>query len=175
MGEFRTQGYLAPAMINFLSLLGWNDGTEQEIFSVEELTTKFSLDRITKSAAVFDKVRGEGGGQAEAGNAGPGGVGGSSVLGAGVGSRACIWCNRCVVSHVSGSLPRPAQEQPASRYHCTARCLALRRPPPLHSPATPRHPPPPPYIHPATPRPPPYIHPPPPSPPYIHPPPPACR
>ncbi|PNW80349.1 hypothetical protein CHLRE_07g313700v5 [Chlamydomonas reinhardtii] len=57
VGEFRTQGYLAPAMINFLSLLGWNDGTEQEIFSVEELTTKFSLDRITKSAAVFDKVK----------------------------------------------------------------------------------------------------------------------
>ncbi|GLC33308.1 hypothetical protein PLESTB_000347800 [Pleodorina starrii] len=57
VGEFRNQGYLAPAMINFLSLLGWNDGTEQEIFSVEELTTKFGLERITKSAAVFDKVK----------------------------------------------------------------------------------------------------------------------
>lgn len=57
MGEFRTQGYLAPAMLNFLSLLGWNDGTEQEIFTVDELTTKFGLERITKSAAVFDKVR----------------------------------------------------------------------------------------------------------------------
>ncbi len=58
MGEFRQQGYLAPAMINFLSLLGWNDGSEQEIYTVEELTAKFGLDRITKSAAVFDKVRG---------------------------------------------------------------------------------------------------------------------
>lgn len=57
VGEFRTQGYLAPAMINFLSLLGWNDGTEQEIFTADELTQKFSLDRITKSAAVFDKVK----------------------------------------------------------------------------------------------------------------------
>jgi hypothetical protein len=59
VGEFRAQGYLAPAMINFLSLLGWNDGTEQEIFSVPELTSKFSLDRITKSAAVFDKASSE--------------------------------------------------------------------------------------------------------------------
>ncbi|KXZ47875.1 hypothetical protein GPECTOR_32g488 [Gonium pectorale] len=57
VGEFRSQGYLASAMINFLSLLGWNDGTEQEIFSVDELTTKFGLERITKSAAVFDKVK----------------------------------------------------------------------------------------------------------------------
>lgn len=46
-------------MINFLSLLGWNDGSEQEIYTVEELTAKFGLDRITKSAAVFDKVWGD--------------------------------------------------------------------------------------------------------------------
>ncbi|KAF6253056.1 non-discriminatory gln-glu-trna synthetase [Scenedesmus sp. NREL 46B-D3] len=51
------QGYLAPAMVNFLSLLGWNDGTEQEIYTVDELTQAFALDRITKSAAVFDKVK----------------------------------------------------------------------------------------------------------------------
>lgn len=57
VGEFRQQGYLAPAMVNFLSLLGWNDGTEQEIFTVEELYKKFGLDRITKSPAVFDKVK----------------------------------------------------------------------------------------------------------------------
>ncbi|PNH06735.1 Glutamate--tRNA ligase, chloroplastic/mitochondrial, partial [Tetrabaena socialis] len=57
VGEFRTQGYLAPAMLNFLSLLGWNDGTEQEIFTIDELTQKFGLGRITKSAAVFDKVK----------------------------------------------------------------------------------------------------------------------
>lgn len=57
VGEFREEGYLAPAMVNFLSLLGWNDGTEQEIFNTEELQEKFSLDRITKSAAVFDKTK----------------------------------------------------------------------------------------------------------------------
>lgn len=53
----RLQGYLADAMINYLALLGWNDGTEQEIFTVEELTQKFSVGRITKSPAVFDKVK----------------------------------------------------------------------------------------------------------------------
>lgn len=57
VGEFKQQGYLAPAMINYLSLLGWNDGTEKEIFTVEELQQTFSLERITKSAAVFDKVK----------------------------------------------------------------------------------------------------------------------
>lgn len=57
VGEFREEGFLAPAMLNFLSLLGWNDGTEQEIFTEEELCEKFSLDRITKSGAVFDKTK----------------------------------------------------------------------------------------------------------------------
>lgn len=54
MGEFREKGYLAPAMVNFLSLLGWNDGSEQEIFTQDELRDKFSLGRVNKSAAVFD-------------------------------------------------------------------------------------------------------------------------
>ena len=57
VGEFKEEGYLAAAMVNFLSLLGWNDGTEQEIFAVEELQEKFALDRITKSPAVFDKTK----------------------------------------------------------------------------------------------------------------------
>jgi glutamyl-tRNA synthetase len=57
VGEFKEEGYLAAAMVNFLSLLGWNDGTEQEIFTVDELSEKFALDRITKSGAVFDKTK----------------------------------------------------------------------------------------------------------------------
>jgi len=57
VGEFKEEGYLASAMMNFLSLLGWNDGTEQEIFSVNELQDKFALNRITKSGAVFDKTK----------------------------------------------------------------------------------------------------------------------
>ena len=51
VGEFREDGFLAPAMLNYLSLLGWNDGSEQEIYSVEQLQQAFSLERITKSAA----------------------------------------------------------------------------------------------------------------------------
>jgi hypothetical protein len=42
------QGFLAPAMVNYLSLLGWNDGTEKEIYTVEELQGAFNLERITK-------------------------------------------------------------------------------------------------------------------------------
>lgn len=57
VGEYRQQGCLPSAMINFLSLLGWNDGTEQEIFTREELAEKFSLDRIHKSGAVFDTAK----------------------------------------------------------------------------------------------------------------------
>jgi glutamyl-tRNA synthetase len=57
VGEFREDGFLAQAMLNYLSLLGWNDGSEQEIYSVEELQKAFSLERITKSAAVFDKTK----------------------------------------------------------------------------------------------------------------------
>lgn len=57
MGEFREEGYLSEAMVNFLSLLGWNDGTEQEIYTRTELADRFSLQRITKSAAVFDKTK----------------------------------------------------------------------------------------------------------------------
>ncbi len=52
--QFRTQGYLPEAMINFMALLSWSDSSEQEIFSMHELIEKFSLDRVSSSAAVFD-------------------------------------------------------------------------------------------------------------------------
>lgn len=55
--EYREQGYLPSAMINFLATLGWNDGTEQEIFSRDELIEKFSLARVGKSGARFDERR----------------------------------------------------------------------------------------------------------------------
>ncbi len=51
---FREFGFLPEAMINFLALLGWNSGTEQEIFSMQELIEKFSLEQIGKSGARFD-------------------------------------------------------------------------------------------------------------------------
>jgi len=51
---FREMGFLPEAFVNMLGVLGWNDGTEQELFSLEELTQKFSVDRISKAGAKFD-------------------------------------------------------------------------------------------------------------------------
>jgi len=51
---YREDGYYAEAFINMLALLGWNPGTEQEIFSMEELINSFSLDRVGKSGSRFD-------------------------------------------------------------------------------------------------------------------------
>ena len=53
-GGFKESGYLPDAFINFLAMLGWNPGTEQELFSMEELIKEFSLDRIGKAGARFD-------------------------------------------------------------------------------------------------------------------------
>jgi len=51
---YREAGYFPEAVINFLAMLGWNPGTEQEIFSLLQLTEEFSLDRVHKSGARFD-------------------------------------------------------------------------------------------------------------------------
>lgn len=51
---FKQEGYLPSAMINFLAFLGWNPGTEQELFSLDELISAFSLERINKAGAKFD-------------------------------------------------------------------------------------------------------------------------
>lgn len=51
---FRERGFLPEAFINMLALLGWNDGTEQEIFSLNELIEKFSMERVHKAGAKFD-------------------------------------------------------------------------------------------------------------------------
>ena len=51
---YKEEGYFADAVINFLSFLGWNPGTEQEIFSLEELIQAFDLDRVNKAGARFD-------------------------------------------------------------------------------------------------------------------------
>ena len=55
--DYQREGYLPEAMMNFLATLGWNDGTEQEIFTREELIEKFSLDRVQRSGARFDDDR----------------------------------------------------------------------------------------------------------------------
>ncbi len=51
---YREDGYFPEAFINMLAMLGWNPGTEQEIFSMDKLTAAFSLDRVGKSGARFD-------------------------------------------------------------------------------------------------------------------------
>lgn len=55
--EYKHTGFLPEAMVNFMVTLGWNDGTEQEIFSRQELIDKFSLDRVQRSGARFDEQR----------------------------------------------------------------------------------------------------------------------
>lgn len=55
VAEFRDEGFLPTAMLNGLALLGWNDGTERELYaSLDELTEAFSLDRVGRAPAVFD-------------------------------------------------------------------------------------------------------------------------
>lgn len=51
---FRERGFLPEAFLNMLAVLGWNDGTEQEIFTIEELIEKFSIERVHKGGAKFD-------------------------------------------------------------------------------------------------------------------------
>jgi len=55
--DYAREGYLPEAIMNFLATLGWNDGTEQEIFTPDELVKKFNLDRVQKSPARFDEQR----------------------------------------------------------------------------------------------------------------------
>lgn len=55
--EYRQAGYLADSLINFIAFLGWNPGTDQEIFSLEELTKIFSLDRCQKAGAIFNVAK----------------------------------------------------------------------------------------------------------------------
>ena len=51
---YREKGFFPETVINFLALLGWNDGTEKELFSLEELTNSFDLSRVHKAGAKFD-------------------------------------------------------------------------------------------------------------------------
>ena len=57
VGEYRTQGYLPEALVNFLIFLGWAPGDEREIFSIDELVQEFRLERVNRADAVFDPQR----------------------------------------------------------------------------------------------------------------------
>jgi len=57
VSQYKEQGYLPEAINNFMALLGWNPGTEKEIFSLEELINEFSLERVHKAGAIFNLER----------------------------------------------------------------------------------------------------------------------
>lgn len=55
--DYVRDGYLPESLVSFIATLGWNDGTEQEVYTPDELIKKFSLDRVQKSGARFDEQR----------------------------------------------------------------------------------------------------------------------
>lgn len=55
--DYQSKGYLKEALLNFVSLLGWNAGDDKEFYYLSELIEKFSLDRVNKSGAVFDQQK----------------------------------------------------------------------------------------------------------------------
>ena len=55
--DLLAKGYLPEAIINYIALLGWNPGTEEEIFSIKDLEKIFSVERLNKSPAIFDIVK----------------------------------------------------------------------------------------------------------------------
>ncbi|CAM8941879.1 unnamed protein product [Rhodiola kirilowii] len=57
VGQYREMGYLPQGMVNYLALLGWGDGTENEFFTLDDLVEKFSISRVNKSGAVFDATK----------------------------------------------------------------------------------------------------------------------
>lgn len=57
LNYYRNKGYSPEAIINYLALLGWNPGTEQEIFTLEELINVFDLTRVHKGGAIFDEKK----------------------------------------------------------------------------------------------------------------------
>ena len=57
ISDYREQGYLPEALVNFLAFLGWSPGTEEEIFTLDELADRFEIGRVHKGGAIFDRDR----------------------------------------------------------------------------------------------------------------------
>lgn len=57
IGDFRDRGFLPASLINFLALLGWNPGTDEEFFTLEELVERFDLSQVQKAGAVFNEEK----------------------------------------------------------------------------------------------------------------------
>lgn len=55
--NYRAQGFIPEGMINYLAFLGWNPGTEEELFTLDELIEQFSIDKLQKSGAIFDETK----------------------------------------------------------------------------------------------------------------------
>ncbi len=55
--DYRAEGFIKEAIVNYLALLGWSPGTEEEIFSLEQLGERFELERVHSGGAVFDRER----------------------------------------------------------------------------------------------------------------------
>ncbi len=55
--EFRREGYLPEAMVNFLALIGWSPGTEEEVFSIDDLIQRFRIDQVQKAGGKWDRDR----------------------------------------------------------------------------------------------------------------------
>jgi glutamyl-tRNA synthetase len=57
LSAYRDEGYLPEAMVNFLAFLGWSPGTEEEIFTLDELAARFEITKVHKGGAIFDRER----------------------------------------------------------------------------------------------------------------------
>ena len=57
ISDYRAEGFIREALVNYLALLGWSTGTEEEILSLEDLATRFELEHVHKGGAVFDRER----------------------------------------------------------------------------------------------------------------------
>jgi len=57
LADYHEQGYLPEALVNFMVLLGWNPGTEKEVFSLQQLVKEFSIEKVQKAGAVFNTQR----------------------------------------------------------------------------------------------------------------------
>ena len=57
LADYRAEGFLVEALVNFLALLGWSTGSEDEVLSIDELQERFNLEHVQKAGAVFDRTR----------------------------------------------------------------------------------------------------------------------
>ena len=55
--DFKDQGYSVDALLNYIAMLGWNSGTEDELFSLEDLISKFDINKVQKKGAVYAKLK----------------------------------------------------------------------------------------------------------------------